>query len=82
MTIEMDHKELPETTTEEQRLLRCQQKQMIKGQILELYKNLKEEKIKETKKEIKNQIADLKNQLRTINTKIAYSYKQQLKKFF
>ena len=78
----MDHKELPETTTEEQRLLRCQQKQMIKGQILELYKNLKEEKIKETKKEIKNQIADLKNQLRTINTKIAYSYKQQLKKFF
>lgn len=81
MVIEIDQKEL-QPTTHEQRELRCQQKQEIKNQILALYKEKKDEKEKEIKKEAKHQIAELKKQLRTLNTKIAYSYKQQLKKFF
>lgn len=81
MVIDIDQKEL-QPTTQDQRELRCQQKQEIKNQILLLYKEMKDEKEREIKKEVKNQIAELKKQLRTLNTKIAYSYKQQLKKFF
>jgi uncharacterized FlaG/YvyC family protein len=82
MIIELDQKELPIITTQEQREIRCEQKQEIKNQILVLYKELKDEKIKGIKKETRHQISELKKQLRTINSKIAYSYKQQFKRFF
>lgn len=82
MTIELDNKELPIITTQEQREIRCQQKQIIKNHILGLYKELKDENNKDSKKEIRHQISELKKQLRTINSKIAYSYKKQFKKFF
>lgn len=82
MVIELDHKELPVITTQEQREIRYQQKQMIKSYILGLYKDLREENNKDLKKELRQKIAELKKQLRIINSKIAYSYKQQFKKFF
>jgi len=81
LTIELDHKE-PLPTTQLQRETRFQQKQEIKSKILELYQELKEEKIRWAKKDTRHQISELKRQLRTINSKIAYSYKKQFKNFF
>lgn len=82
MIIELDNKEIPLITTQEQREMRYQQKQMIKSYILGLYKELKSDKNKDSKKEIRHQISEFKKQLRTLNSKIAYSYKQQFKRFF
>lgn len=78
--IEIDFKEFT-ITTQEQRDLRMQEKQAIKSRILDLYKELKDEKIKYAKITTRHQINELKRELWTINTKIAYSYRQQFKKF-
>lgn len=82
MIIELDNIDIPLNPTQEQREIRCNQKQNIKSEILNLYKEIKNNKDRENKKQIRSQISFLKKELRKINSKIAYSYKQQFKRFF
>lgn len=82
MTIELEHDDIPANPTQEQREIRCNQKQIIKSRILDLYKEIKNNKDRENKKEIRSQISFLKKELWKINSKIAYSYKQQFRRFF
>ncbi len=80
--IELDKSDIPTNPTQEQRNIRYNQKQQIKSRILWLYKDLKEEKNKDDKKEIRYQISYFKKELWKINAKIAHSYKLQFKRFF
>ncbi len=80
--IELDKSDIPTNPTQEQRDIRYNQKQEIKSRVLWLYKDLKEEKNKDEKKEIRYQISYFKKELWKINAKIAHSYKQQFKRFF
>jgi len=82
MTIELEHDDIPTNPTQEQRDIRCNQKQNIKSEILNLYKEIKNNKDREIKKEIRSKISFLKKELWKINAKIAHSYKQQFKRFF
>lgn len=66
----------------EKREDRCEQKQEIKSEVLELYSVLKNDKDRSEKKEIRNQISDLRREIWNINTKIIYSYKSSLVNIF
>lgn len=80
--LELDKSDIPINPTQEQREIRCDQKQQIKSRILWLYKDIKEDKDRDEKKEIRSQISYFKKELWKINAKIAHSYKQQFKRFF
>lgn len=66
----------------EKREDRCEEKQEIKSEMLELYSVLKHDKDRSEKKEIRSQLSDLRKEIWHINTKIIYSYKSSLVNIF